>query len=358
MDAATAMAEGIRQAIPEATVDCCPVGDGGEGTLSALLESVDGVLTTVEVSGPFGEDMDAEFGIFDNGKLAFVEAAKCIGLSLVPSDHRDPTKTTSFGVGELLLEAAATAKVIVIGLGGSATNDGGCGMAQALGYRFYDADDNMIIDPLCGGMLLQIARIDVSQRTSALQDIDIVVASDVNNPMSGENGASVVYAQQKGADANQVALLDQGLVHLAEIIRRDLNIDIENMVGAGAAGGLGGGLAAFAGAKVESGIDLVLKMIRFDDRVKDCAMCLTGEGRLDRQSNYGKACMGVANAAASHKVPAVALVGSVGDGSRECLDAGLENYILIGDGLAESESMLRAGELLSAAASAAVSKIA
>jgi glycerate kinase len=351
------MADGIRLFSPNAVVDCCPVGDGGEGTLAALLMSVEGRTANVEVSDPFGEDIIAEYGILQGGKRAFIESARCIGLHLVRVADRDPTITTSFGVGELMLQAAEDgATEIIVGLGGSATNDGGCGMAQALGYRFFNSDDKPINEPLTGGMLADIARIDVKQRTNALHGREIVAAVDVENVFCGPNGAAKIFGPQKGASAAQVSQLDDGLAHLAWLMRRDLGVDIENLQGAGAGGGLGGGLVAFAGARIESGIRLVLNAVGFDSRVSSSGLCLTGEGRLDSQSASGKACIGVARAAAARGVPAIALVGSAGDGAQECLDAGLHSYVIIGAELPIDESIRRARELISSAATATVSK--
>lgn len=345
--AANAMAEGIRQVMPDAVIDCCPVGDGGEGTLEALLESGGGQLLTTQVSGPSGEITTASFGLLGNRQFAFIESAMAIGLPLIPADQRDVMKATSFGVGELLLQAVAhKPQEIIIGVGGSATNDGGCGMAQALGVRFYDDQDKRMEEPICGEMLGAVSRIDATHRNPTLNNISITIACDVNNPLTGSNGAAQVYAPQKGASATQVSQLDAGLSNQAMIIRRDLGIDIEHVAGAGAAGGLGGGLLAFAGATIESGINSVLNAINFHERARGCDLCLTGEGRLDDQSLTGKACIGVAKAAAMQNVPTIALVGSIGPGVEECLAAGLDDYVLIGEGLPAEESIRRAASLL------------
>ena len=352
IDAASAMADGIREVWPDAVIDCCPVGDGGEGTLAALLESVGGQLLDVQVAGPFGEKVNASFGLFGGEQLAFVESAMAIGLPLIPTGQRDVMRTTSFGVGELILNAISHKPAkIVVGVGGSATNDGGCGMAQALGARFFDNKDRQIEKPINGEMLGTIARIDVSHRNPALNNVTVTVACDVTNPMTGESGAAHIYGPQKGASPAQVVELDAGLSNLAMIIGRDIGIDIEYVAGAGAGGGLGGGLVAFAGASIESGIDTVLDAVNFHERVRDCGLCLTGEGRLDGQSVTGKACIGVAKAAALQDVRTIALVGSVGPGAEKCLAAGLDDYLLIGEGLPEDESMRRAATLLTETAS-------
>jgi len=347
--AAQAMAEGIRSVLPDAAIDCCPIGDGGEGTLASLLSALDGEAIEVRVRGMFGDYRNATFGRFENGRFAYVESAGAIGLETVRAERRNVLAATSFGVGELLVAAAAQAPArIIVGVGGSATNDGGCGMAQALGVRFLDAGGKLIRPPLSGGALRQIASIDPSRGHRF--DCPLDVACDVRNPLTGPSGAAAVYAPQKGATTAEVALLDEGLMHLAELIRRDLGLDVDKVPGAGAAGGLGAGLLAFAGARLESGIDIVLRLVRFDARIRSADLCLTGEGRLDEQSLSGKACLGVARAAARARVPVVALVGAVGPGVDACLRDGLDNYVVIGQGMTVETSMHSAGPLLTGAA--------
>jgi glycerate kinase len=264
---------------------------------------------------------------------------------------RDPAKTSSYGVGELIAAACAMdPRKIIVAIGGSATNDGGCGMAQALGVRFFDSDGDEIQKQIGGGMLIQLSRIDVTGRLPALGNIEMIVACDVRNPLTGPDGATLVYGPQKGASGEQLALLDKGLAHLAELVRHDLKVDIEELPGSGAAGGLGGGLVAFTGATISSGIETVLDAVEFDRRVSICDLCLTGEGQIDAQSASGKACMGVARAASRHDVPTIALVGQVGAGAEQCLAAGLHEYVAIGDGLSVEESMLRGEELIAEAA--------
>jgi glycerate kinase len=349
--AAEAMIAGILKAVPDTIVDCCPIADGGEGTLTALTTALPGDLQRITVSGPLGDPVDTEFAIFPEGQFAVVESAAATGLQLVPEPLRDPAKTSSFGVGELIAAAcAASPRKIIVALGGSATNDGGCGMAQALGIRFFDRNGDEIRKPICGGMLSKLARIDATGRLPALSSIEMIVACDVQNPLTGPHGAAQVYGPQKGATAEQVARLDAGLVHLAALLRRDLNVDIEELPGSGAAGGLGGGLVAFTGATISSGIDTVLDAVEFDRRVKSCDLCLTGEGRIDAQSASGKACMGVARAASKHGVPTIALVGQAGSGAEQCIAAGLRGYVVIGDGLSAEQSMRRAEELIADAA--------
>jgi len=349
--AAEAMAAGIRKAVPDAIVDCCPIADGGEGTLSALTAALAGELHHVSASGPLGAPVEAAFATFAEGSFAVVESAAAAGLQLVPDRLRDPAKTSSYGVGQLIAAAcAARPTKIIVAIGGSATNDGGCGMAQALGVRFFDRNDDEIYTPISGGMLSDISRIDATGRLPALKKIDMVVACDVQNPLTGPDGAAYIYGPQKGATADQVSVLDAGLENLAGLIRRDLNIDIQTLPGSGAAGGLGGGLVAFAGATIASGIDTVLEAVEFDRRVSGSDLCLTGEGQIDAQSLSGKACMGVARAASKYGVPTVALVGAIGAGAEQCLAAGLQRYVVIGEGLSADVSMRQADVLMADAA--------
>ncbi len=345
------MAAGIHKAVPDAVVDCCPIGDGGEGTLAALTSAISGQLHRVIVTGPLGDPVEAQFATFADGSLAVVESATAIGLQLVPDDLRDPAQTSSRGLGELILQACKAApQKLVIAIGGSSTNDGGCGMAQAFGIRFYDMNGDEIRQAMCGGLLGDISRIDTSSRVPLSKNTDLLVACDVRNNLTGPQGAAYVYAPQKGASEDQLPALDAGLRHLAELIRRDLNIDIEDLAGSGAAGGLGGGLVAFAGARIASGIDTVLDAVEFEKRVRHCDLCITGEGQIDSQSLSGKACMGVARVALKHKVPTVALVGAAGPGAEQCLEAGLRNYVVIGEGLPREVSMRQAAVLVANAA--------
>jgi glycerate kinase len=345
------MAAGLRSVIPDAVIDCCPVGDGGEGTLAALLEAAAWRRVSITAAGVFGDEVDACIGLLAEGNLAYVESAAVIGLGAISTDQRNVMAASSFGVGELILRAAEYSPArIVVGIGGSATNDGGCGMAQALGVRFYDASNKLIHTPISGASIAGISRVDVSQRSSLIANIPIDVACDVRNPLTGPDGAAFVYGPQKGASPAQVQQLDDGLANVASVISKDLGIDISVLPGAGAAGGLGAGLVAFAGATLVSGIDTILDAVRFSSRVEDANLCLTGEGKLDAQSLSGKACIGVARAAARAGVATIALVGSAGPDANRCLEAGISEYVVISEGLTEQESMRQARELLIRAA--------
>lgn len=353
-EAAAAMARGVRRARPEAQVDLCPIADGGEGTVAAMLAATGGRARVARVTGPLGAATEATWGMLPDG-VAVIEMAAASGLMLVPVAQRDPTRTTTFGTGELIAAAAEHgATRIVLGIGGSATTDGGCGMAQALGVRFVDHAGRVITTPLCGGDLERIASIDVSHRRGLPP---ITVACDVTNPLTGRDGAAYVYGPQKGATPEQVEQLDRGLRHLAEVIRGQLGHDIEPIPGSGAAGGLGGGLIAFAGATLARGIDTVLEATGFDRRVQGCALCLTGEGRLDGQSLSGKACLGVARAAARHDVPTIALVGSADDDAARAVAAGLHSYRVIAPHLPREVSMAQAAQWLERTAADVVTHV-
>ena len=354
-EAAQAMSRGIRRAVPEAQVDLCPIADGGEGTVDAMLAATNGRPMTTEVMGPLGEKVQAKWGLLGQSEgqplTAVIEMAAASGLALVPPDLRDATKTTTFGTG-MLMKAALDAggRRILMGIGGSATNDGGCGMATALGSIFTDAEGRAIAEPgPTGGCLTQVQAINLSNLDARIGQTEIIVACDVTNPMTGPNGAAHIYGPQKGATPQQVEQLDLALGHLAKLMRQQLTVEIEHMPGAGAAGGLGSGLAVFVGAKLEPGIKLVLEAVNFEQRATNCDLCLTGEGRLDGQSLSGKACLGVAEAAKRHDVDTIALVGSVGPNSERCLEAGLQSYHVIGARLSTEESMRRAAELLESA---------
>lgn len=312
---AEALAVGWRRGDPTAQVETIPVADGGDGTLDALMAALGGEVHAAKVTGPIGEPVEAEFGIADTaeGRVAIVEMARASGLSLVPASRRDPLAATTRGTGELIRAALAhhPARVLVC-IGGSATNDGGAGMAQALGVRLLDEDGAEL--PPGGGSLERLATVDVRGLDPALRGVDVVVASDVDNPLTGPHGAAAVYGPQKGADPEDVALLDRALGHCAAVIHRDLGLDLREVPGAGAAGGLGGGLVAFLGAKLRPGFDLVAEILDLGPRLEAAALAVTGEGRYDVQSERGKAAWGVLRLAREAGTPSVLIAGQVEDG--------------------------------------------
>jgi glycerate kinase len=315
VEVADAIAAGVRRVCQSIIVDQCPVADGGEGTMNALIRATGGEVRSIRVTGPMWNDVQARYALMEDHRIGVVEMAEASGLALVPPEQRDPMHATSFGTGELMncAMSAGCAEIIVC-IGGSATVDGGTGMAQASSFRFFDLENLDIEGPMCGAVLHEITRI---QRPSIVWP-RIRVACDVTNPLCGPNGAAAVYGPQKGASPEQVRLLDEGLAHLAKVAGGD-----PNMPGAGAAGGAGYGLVTFFNATLERGIDLVLEAVRFRDRCRGADLVLTGEGRLDAQTLQGKACMGVAEAARELGVPTIAIVGSTESGAEEAVKRGL-----------------------------------
>src|ERR1700731_3394748 len=283
VEAAEAIGEGVRVAMQDAELVLVPIADGGDGTVDALVAATQGERRALRVRGPLGDPVDAEYGLIDDGSTTVIEMAKAAGLALVPKERRDPRVTSTYGVGELLQHAYdAGARRFVVGIGGSATNDGGAGMAQALGYHLLD-ESGLELPP--GGLALRrLARIHVGGVHANWKESEVDVACDVTNPLTGPSGASAVYGPQKGATPEVVAELDAALHHLAEIIRRDLGVDVEPLPGAGAAGGLGAGLVAFAGARLQPGAEIVMKALHLDERLTGAQLVVTGEGRLDSQT--------------------------------------------------------------------------
>ena len=351
-DAAAAMARGIRRVMPDAEMDLCPIADGGEGTVDALVAATGGWIHTTTATGPRGRPVEARWGMLGgraagDEPAAVIEMASASGLALLDEAERDPTLTTTFGSGQLIGAALdAGARRLILGIGGSATTDGGCGAAQALGVTFLDSDGGRIDPPIAGGMLAAIARIDLSTRDPRIDETRFTVACDVTNPLTGPDGAAHVYGPQKGATPRQIAQLDQALVHLAKLFREQLGCDVDAMPGAGAAGGMGAGMVALLGGTLQPGVAIVLEAVAFDERVQGCALCLTGEGRLDGTSLSGKACIGVAKAAARRGVPTVALAGLIGPDAERVRGVGIQQYHAISEGLTVAESIRRAAELI------------
>ena len=322
--AAAAMAAGVRHARPDAQIVLLPLADGGEGTVEALILATHGGRTSLYVRGPLGGRIEAAWGwLGPDGNTAVVEMAAAAGLPLVPPGRRDPRRTTTWGVGEILRQAIIQgAKRIIIGLGGSATNDGGAGAMQALGARFWDTSGMPMPEPLTGGDLARVARIDASGPRALFAGVEVVIASDVTNPLLGPNGASAVYGPQKGADPAMVAELDAALTQYAAVLRRDLGRDVAGLPGAGAAGGMGAGLMAFLDARMQSGIDLVLDAARFEEQAAGADWLLTGEGWIDAQTLAGKTISGLLRRCRPLDIPVIAFGGAVDDDSGEQLAAG------------------------------------
>ena len=294
---------------PACEVVSLPVADGGEGTVDSFLSCLSGEKVVLEVSGPFFERISSFYGRF--GDTAIIEMAAAAGLPLV-GEQSDPSRTTTYGVGELMRHALEQgAKKIILALGGSATNDGGCGAAAAMGTRFLDAAGEAFIP--VGGTLSKIARIDITETKRLLSGVDVVAMCDIDNPMFGPRGAAYIFAPQKGAEPDMVRLLDAQLVSLNETLSRELGARVATLPGAGAAGAMGAGAVAFFGAALNPGIETVLDTVRFEERVADADFVITGEGKLDSQSLRGKVVIGVARRAKRMGVPVFAVVGDVGD---------------------------------------------
>ena len=313
LDAAQAIAEGVRTAAPDVELVLIPIADGGDGTVDALVAATDGEQRTLVVRGPRSDRVDAGYGLIGAGSTAVIEMAKAAGLALLPPEKRDPRVTTTYGVGELLQRAYDDgARHFIVGIGGSATNDGGAGMAQALGYHLLDEQGHELPP---GGLALQrLARIHVGGVHANWKEAVVEVASDVTNPLTGPNGASAVYGPQKGATPEMVAELDAALRRFAEVIHRDLGIDVETLPGAGAAGGLGAGLVAFTGARLRPGAEMVIENLRLDERLAGADLVITGEGRLDSQTaRFGKGPAAVARHARNAGIPVIGIGGSLAD---------------------------------------------
>ncbi len=315
------MKSSIKNLYKDANIISVPVADGGEGTVDAFLYALGGEKKSIWVSDAFNEQKILAHYAMLKDDIAVIEMAACAGLPLV-KNRLEPDKTTTFGVGELIIDAINSgAKKIILGLGGSATNDGGCGMATALGVKFKDEQDQEFIPT--GGTLSQIYKIDMNNIYSKIKDIEFISMCDVDNPLCGRLGASAVFAPQKGADEDMLKSLDEGLAHLAKIIKRDLHIEVKDIKGAGAAGGLGAGSIAFLQSKLTKGIDVILDTINFDELVSKADIVFTGEGKFDSQSLHGKVVMGVANRSQKYKTPVIVVTGAIGENIQEAYNKGI-----------------------------------
>lgn len=346
LDAAIAMRDGVLRALPDAETIMVPVADGGDGTLETLVEGSGGDIRSASVTGPLGERRDAEWGAMGDGVTAVIEMARTSGLALVSPDALDPMNATTYGLGEAIRAALdAGFRNFIVGIGGSATNDAGAGMAQALGASLTDADDTPL--PYGGAALANLARIDLSDLDPRVSDSTFMVACDVTNPLTGPEGASAIYGPQKGATPEMVAALDAALVRLAEVARADLGVDVEYLQGAGAAGGLGGGMVAFLDAELRAGVDIVLDTVGIDAALEGADLAIVGEGALDYQTVYNKAPVGVAQRAAKLGVPVIAIAGTLGDGYEAVYEHGIAAAAPIVSGpMALEDASERAAELI------------
>tara|TARA_B100001123_G_scaffold177046_1_gene202979 strand:- start:435 stop:1604 length:1170 start_codon:yes stop_codon:yes gene_type:complete len=321
-DAAKAMAEGVLRVLPNADIDIVPIADGGDGTLETLVEISSGQIETLEVTGPLGNPIHAEWGAMGDKTTAVIEMARTSGLALVPTDQRNPLIATTFGLGEIISKALDSGfRNFIIGIGGSATNDAGAGMAQALGIKLLDSYGNNI--EFGGAELLKLHSIDFSNVDPRIQESSFEVACDVNNPLTGPNGASAVYGPQKGANQKMISLLDKALLNFAKIVVRDLGKNIKDVPGSGAAGGLGGGIMAFLGGNLRPGVDIILDKVNLNNHLEGADLIVTGEGCMDFQTVFNKAPIGVANMARPLGIPVIGISGSLGERFTDVHDHGI-----------------------------------
>jgi len=358
LEVAQAIEEGVKRIVPDAETVLKPMADGGEGTVQALVDATGGELITTEVTGPLEERVNAHWGILSDRTTAVIEMASASGLPLVPPEKRNPFITTTYGTGELIRAALDRGcRKLIIGIGGSATNDGGVGMAQALGARLLDTDNKEL--PFGGAALARLERIDISGMDPRLADFEVTLASDVNNPLCGPRGASAIYGPQKGATPEMVKQLDAALSHYADVIKKDLDIDLREVPGAGAAGGLGLGLMVFLKARAVPGIDVVIRATNLVADLKGAEIVFTAEGRIDCQSAMGKVPTGVALAAKEFGATVIALAGEVADDCRVVFDQGIDAVLSIAPGpITLDQSMAEAEKLLANAAECAMRFIA
>ncbi len=345
LEVADAIQGGIVEAMPDSDVVKVPMADGGEGTVEAIVTTAGGRYIEVVAKSPLFEDIRATFGILNDGQTAIIEMAAASGFPLVSEEKRNPLITTTYGTGQLVVEALKRGcKKIIIGIGGSATVDGGAGMAQAIGVKLSDRSGQNI--GLGGGCLGDLEKIDLSQRVN-LNGIEVIVASDVTNPLLGNRGAARTYGPQKGATPEMVKVLERNLAHFAEVIKKYLGIDVVSIPGSGAAGGLGAGIVAFLDGKIESGVDTIIRTVKLEEKIKGSDMVITGEGKIDYQTVYGKAPVGVAKIAKKFGVPVLAVCGTRGDGYEKLKRYGVVDILSIIDiAKNETEARERSSEFL------------
>jgi len=335
---ADAVERGILRVFPNAEVVKVPMADGGEGTVEAVAAATSASLRTCLVTGPLGESVEASYAVVSD--TAVIEMAAASGLHLVPPDKRNPLNTTTHGTGELV-KAALDDGVsrVVVGVGGSATVDGGTGMAQALGVRFLDSAGEEVRG--CGGNLARIDSIEMSGIDPRVKECTFEVACDVTNPLCGDRGAAAVYGPQKGATPQMVDELELGLGHLARVIKRDIGVDVAEMAGAGAAGGLAAGLVAFLGAELRSGVELLIETVRLEEKLRGADLLITGEGKLDEQTLSGKLPLGVARLAAKYRIPAIAIAGAFDGDQKRFHDEGFASVLTIAPRPVDLETSFR-----------------
>lgn len=348
--ACEAMEKGIRKVLPDAEIVKIPMADGGEGTVQSLVDATSGTFHTVEVTGPLGQKVKAAYGVLGDKETAVLEMAEASGLYLIPAEKRNPLLSTTYGTGELIKSALDEGcRKFIIGIGGSATNDGGMGMAQALGVKFLDKKGKSL--PFGGGNLGDLSEINMDDMDPRIQESQFFIACDVDNPLCGPQGASFIFGPQKGATPGMVQQLDDGLAHFAEIIARDLGKFVADLPGAGAAGGLGAGLVAFLDANLKRGIEIVTETVKLREQLQGVDLLFTGEGQCDGQTVRGKTPFGVAKIAKQAGVPVVFIVGRIGAGSEILYEYGIKSIFSMVDGpMTVEEAMSQAYDLLTKSA--------
>lgn len=344
-EAADIIARGVKKIFPDAFLEQVPTADGGEGTISALVGATNGRIIKIKATGPMGLPVDAFYGILGDGETAVIETAAASGLTLVKPSERNPLKATTYGTGEIIKSALDHGfRKFIIGLGGSAANDGGAGMAAALGARFFDKSGNIL--GLGGDKLSKLYRIDCSGLDGRIHKYEFSAACDVDNPLCGKHGASYVFGPQKGASPQDVEILDKCLEHYAAVLKKDTGAYIIDLPGAGAAGGLGGGLSAFLNARLQKGIDIILRAVSFDEKVKDADLVITGEGSIDGQTAFGKTPYGVADYAKKYGKPVIAIAGNIGAGAQKLYLKNFDLIVSTAQGPETIEFAMRNGEIL------------
>ena len=354
LNAARAMEEGVRRVVSDVETVLVPVADGGDGTLETLVEATGGDIRSATVTGPIGKAVTAEWGALGDGETAMIEMARTSGLAILTLDERDPLRATTYGLGEVIREALdAGFRSFIVGIGGSATNDAGAGMAQALSVRLLDEAGNDL--PPGGAALADLRRIDTSGLDERAVEASFSVACDVSNPLTGPEGASAVYGPQKGATPELVPQLDAALKNFAEVVERDIGTSIDSVPGAGAAGGLGGGMMAFLGGSLRAGVDIVLDQVGLDEKLEGADLVITGEGQLDFQTVYNKAPIGVAWRAKERGIPVIAISGSLGKGFEDVHAEGIDAVSsIVCAPMTLDEASTRGGELIADAVAEAI----
>jgi glycerate kinase len=343
-----AMEKGILKVFPAAEIVSIPMADGGEGTVEAMVNQTHGTFVKVPVTDPLGNTIEAEYGILGNSQTAIIEMAAASGLTLVPENKQNPFNTTTYGTGELIRHAIDNGcRKVIIGIGGSATIDGGAGMAQALGVEFFDELGKKMNDYMNNKKIGRVSEISLENIHPKIKSTRFIIASDVDNPLLGPQGAAFVYGRQKGAEEKDLAILDGNLNNFYNIVENSLNVEVRELSGAGAAGGLGAALIAFLSARLEKGVDLILNTIGYREKFQNASLIFTGEGKLDEQTPYGKTITGVLKAASQLKIPVIALTGSIGDLEKLNLMGLTAAFSICNGPMSEKDSINNAEELIS-----------